>query len=171
METAKRRDAILKQISASKRPLSAGTLAEQFKVSRQIIVGDVALLRAAQHPIIATPRGYILNTFEEAHHYTIACEHDFNDTEKELQIIVDCGGKIDDVIVSHPVYGQLSARLDIASRLDIQQFMEKMESTGAKNLSAISDGIHLHTIDCKDESTYQQIIKQLKNEGLLYQND
>ena len=59
MDSAERRKAILKLLEESEEPVSAGSMAKRFSVSRQIIVGDVALLRASSHAISATPRGFI----------------------------------------------------------------------------------------------------------------
>ena len=57
MRAGERRQAILDYLRHSSRPVSAGFLAERFSVSRQAVVGDVALLRAAGADISATPRG------------------------------------------------------------------------------------------------------------------
>ena len=47
MDGQTRREQILKMLEESEQPISGSTLAHQLGVSRQIIVGDVALLRAA----------------------------------------------------------------------------------------------------------------------------
>ena len=46
MEAASRRQAILDRLRTADRPVSASALAAGLNVSRQIIVGDIALLRA-----------------------------------------------------------------------------------------------------------------------------
>ena len=61
MNAKERRQAILEQLKRAEKPVSATALARQYGVSRQIIVGDVALLRAGGEPISATPRGYVLD--------------------------------------------------------------------------------------------------------------
>ena len=61
LNAKERRQAILEQLKRAEKPVSATALARQYGVSRQIIVGDVALLRAGGEPISATPRGYVLD--------------------------------------------------------------------------------------------------------------
>ena len=60
MEAASRRQAILDRLRTADRPVSASALAAGLNVSRQIIVGDIALLRAGGAEISAPPRGYVL---------------------------------------------------------------------------------------------------------------
>ena len=76
MEAAARRAAILSRLEQAERPVSAAALAREFAVSRQIIVGDVALLRAGGADIAATPRGYVLPRESGALLRTVACVHD-----------------------------------------------------------------------------------------------
>ena len=57
MTAAQRRSAIYAQLTQASAPVSATTFAQRFSVSRQVIVGDIALLRAEGHSITATPRG------------------------------------------------------------------------------------------------------------------
>ena len=57
MTSAQRRQEILSVLQQARQPISAAALAQQFSVSRQIIVGDVALLRAQGQQITAPARG------------------------------------------------------------------------------------------------------------------
>lgn len=166
-----RKDKIIKVISKSEKPISASKLAQQFKVSRQIIVGDVALLRAKGYKIIATPRGYILDHKVNEHIYTIAVSHTQQQMGDELYTIVDLGGSIIDVIVEHPIYGQLTGELHISSRYDVDQFLKKTDCDDAKPLSQLTDGIHLHTIECKDEVIYHRIVDALNEKGYLLKGE
>lgn len=59
MHSDERRKAIADVLRAADAPISASALAEKFSVSRQIIVGDIALLRSSGEEILATPRGYV----------------------------------------------------------------------------------------------------------------
>ena len=59
MTASERRQQIARLLSASQAPISATTLSQELGVSRQIIVGDIALLRAAGQEITATARGYV----------------------------------------------------------------------------------------------------------------
>lgn len=111
MEAAARRQAILDRLRAADRPVSASSLAAEQNVSRQIIVGDIAILRAGGAEISATPRGYVLPQTTDGIKRTIACRHTLAQTGQELDILVDNGCTVLDVIVEHPVYGQLTGQL------------------------------------------------------------
>ena len=66
MTGSERRDQIIKRIQESQVPVSGTQLAKEYEVSRQVIVQDIALIRAAGHKIISTNRGYILNASQSA---------------------------------------------------------------------------------------------------------
>lgn len=169
MNGNKRRELIIKKLIDAATPLSASKLANEFSVSRQVIVGDIAILRASGSKISATPRGYILDAVETKYGFTgiLPCKHGPEDLLKELYIIVDFGATVIDVIVDHPVYGQLSGNLNISSRYDVDLFAKKAEDSSAKPLSVLSDGIHLHTIGCKDEEIFEKIKEKLTEENIL----
>ena len=169
MDASTRRNAVLRALTEADGPVSASTLAAQFSVSRQIIVGDVALLRASGEAISATPRGYVLDRAAEGVRRTVACRHRMEGTERELQIMVDNGCTVLDVVVEHAVYGQLTGQLHIRSRYDVAQFMERLISDGAKPLSSLTDGIHLHTLLCPDEAAFQRTRDALRAEGFLFE--
>lgn len=170
MNADSRRKEILQLLERQSGPLSAGRLAGRLGVSRQIIVGDIALLRASGTDITATPRGYILTRKREGIIYKIPCRHGAEDMCRELQIMVDNGCLVRDVIVEHPVYGQLTGPLDIATRHDVEEFMHKVQQSDAAPLSDLTGGIHLHTVFCPDASAYERIIKALREEGFLYED-
>lgn len=170
MNSTQRRDEILNIIRQSTKPCSATSLANKVKVSRQIVVGDVALLRASGKHIIATPRGYILENKEfDGIVRTIAVTHQEDEVKEELYTIVDQGGTIIDVIVEHPLYGQLSGQLHISSRFDVDQFVTHLQREHVKPLSDLTNGLHLHTIGCIDEMMYERILQTLKQKGFLYE--
>lgn len=162
-----RRRAVEQMLEQAGEPVSATALARQFSVSRQIIVGDVALLRAAGADIVATPRGYVLGRRPAGVERRVACIHRPEEMEAELNAIVDAGGEVADVIVEHPVYGQLTGILGVGSRYDVQEFLRRVRTDGAKPLSDLTGGIHLHTIRCRDDKTFQRIQNSLKNAGFL----
>ena len=124
MTASERRQQIARLLSASQAPISATTLSQELGVSRQIIVGDIALLRAAGQEITATARGYVIPA-QNGLLRRIACIHSAEETRDELDAMVDCGCTVVDVIVEHPVYGQLTAPLHLSSRLDVDQFMKR----------------------------------------------
>lgn len=163
-----RKKKIIEEIRKSTKPISASKLASLFGVSRQIIVGDIALLRASGLNISATPRGYILDEQNQGINHVIAVKHQKEDLADELYTIVDLGGQIIDVIVEHSIYGQLTGPLHISSRYDVDQFLKKVNKDNTKPLSQLTDGLHLHTIQCLDEDTYQRILDALNQKGYLF---
>ena len=138
-----RRQAVAQALEEAVGPVSAAALAERFSVSRQIIVGDVALLRAGGTDILATPRGYLLGGRGGGVERTVACVHAPEEMERELNAIVDAGGEVVDVIVEHPVYGQLTGLLGVRSRYDVAEFVRRVEEHGARPLSASVSYTHL----------------------------
>ena len=167
MEAASRRQAILDQLRTADRPVSASALAAGLNVSRQIIVGDIALLRAGGAEISATPRGYVMPRATDGITRTIACRHTLAQTGQELDILVDNGCTVVNVIVDHRVYGQLVGQLDLSSRYDVSVFIQKVVENGAKPLSDLTGGIHLHTLRCPDEGAYRRVTQALKEAGIL----
>lgn len=169
MTAQERREEIEKLLKKSTESISATTLAKKFSVSRQIIVGDIALLRAAGLKISATPRGYIMNSTIENTDliFTIACNHSKEDTAKELYTIVDNGGTILDVTVEHPIYGEIVGELRISSRYDVDLFLKKTENYKAQPLNKLTGGIHLHRIKCNNKEVMERIIHELKKEKIL----
>lgn len=167
MEAASRRQAILDRLRSADRPVSASALAAGLNVSRQIIVGDIALLRAGGAEISATPRGYVLPRATDGITRTIACRHTLAQTGQELDILVDNGCTVLDVIVEHPVYGQLTGQLQISSRYDVEQFLARICDSDAAPLSMLTGGLHLHTLCCPNEDAYTRACAALKAAGLL----
>lgn len=169
-----RREAIRELLSKNHEVISASALAARLGVSRQIVVGDVALLRAAGEQIIATPRGYLMEGRRDAAILvkTIACKHHTGDAmARELYTIVDNGGEVLDVIVEHPVYGEISGPLKLRSRYDVQEFLKKLERYSAQPLAALTDGIHLHTISCGNEEIFERISKALAEQEILLERN
>lgn len=169
MKAENRREEILKLLRNSDEPISASSIAGQYGVSRQIVVGDIALLRASGESIVATPRGYRLEIEEEPHRIirTIACQHDVSFMEKELQICIDFGCKVLDVIIEHPIYGQIVGQLQLNNRYDISQFIEKIQHQNAHALSELTEGVHLHTIECPSQGACDRVIAALAAENIL----
>ena len=171
MNAQSRRNAIMEVLKAEEKPVSASTLAKQFNVSRQIIVGDIALLRAGGADISATPKGYVLAREREGLVRSIVCKHSgMEEMAQELNICVDHGCYVLDVIVEHPVYGQLAGQLQLSTLYDVSQFLESVAQDKAHVLSELTDGIHLHTLRCPDEAAFQRVQEELDREGLLVKN-
>ena len=167
MRAEERRQAIREILQHSAQPVSATALASQFSVSRQVIVGDIALLRAAGADISATPRGYVI--LQEATGYVrqVACLHDGAGMEAELNVMVDQGCTVLDVIVEHPIYGQLTGPLQLSSRYDVAQFISRSKEAEARPLSLLTEGIHLHTLSCPNEAAFLRVQLALRDMGVL----
>ena len=166
MNSEQRREAILDILTRADKPVSATALAGELAVSRQVIVGDVALLRAAGESVVATARGYVMAHPSE-NRRTVVCCHPPEEVERELNLMVDFGCTVEDVVVEHPLYGQLSGRLDVASRYDVREFLEKSAAGSAKPLSNLTDGIHTHTLRYPDERAFTQLLAALREAGFL----
>ena len=171
MTANQRRQKILESLTATSAPVSASTFASQLDVSRQVIVGDIALMRASGINVAATPRGYVLESDKGGLVRTIACVHAANHLEDELNIIVDNGCEAVDVIVEHPVYGQMKGELRLSSRYDVGCFAKKLHETSAPPLSALTNGIHLHTIRCPDEAAFDRVCSELEKQGILFEQE
>ncbi|MET3683727.1 transcriptional regulator of NAD metabolism [Alkalibacillus flavidus] len=170
LSSEERRRHILNQLKQQQEPETGKALSEAYHVSRQVIVGDIALLKAQNEPIMSTSQGYVyMRDQAETHRFerTIACRHNRAETEDELTILVDHGVYVKDVIVDHPIYGEFKAVLHISNRVDVRRFIEQVQSSEAALLSELTGGVHLHTIAAHDESLLDEAEHALKERGLL----
>ena len=168
MSASQRREEILTLLKKNRgKTLSASLIASHFHVSRQIIVGDIALLRAGGADIVSTARGYLLQGGGEGVVRVITCRHDETGLVEELYVIVDNGGAALDISVEHPVYGVISAPLRIFSRYDVDELARALSEHHAAPLLSLNDGIHSHTISCPDEASYRRICTLLREKGIL----
>ena len=78
MDGNKRRQAIIDILKNSLQPVSGTYLAKTLQVSRQVIVQDIALLRAGDYDIYSTHKGYVLNT-QKVCKRIFKVHHDDND--------------------------------------------------------------------------------------------
>lgn len=166
MDAEARRHEIL-EILGQGEVVSGNELASKLGVSRQVVVQDIAILRAAGHGILSTPQGYRLEGKMQKKARIFACRHDMDRVYDELSTIVDYGGKIVDVIVEHPVYGELKGYLMISSRYDLDNFMNSIKESQGKLLSSLTGGVHLHTVEAESEAVLDRIEKALKDKGFL----
>jgi transcriptional regulator of NAD metabolism len=169
VEGPERRNCIKEILMNAEGPVTGSQLANRFKVSRQVIVQDIALLRASGQDILATPQGYLAVTAFTGTKIlrTFAVKHDFEGLEKELYIFVDNGGKVLDVIVEHPLYGELKGMLMLSTRRDVEEFMKNLHSSNAQPLSLLTEGVHLHTIEADHPETMEMIERDLEKGGIL----
>jgi transcriptional regulator of NAD metabolism len=168
MNTAERRAQILTVLQTASTPITGAALAEQCQVSRQVIVTDVAVLRAGGQSIQASPQGYYLyQPLEGGHQAIVAVQHTPVQTEDELLALVDVGVEVVDVMVEHPIYGEQRGMLHIASRADVRLFIERLQETGARLLSELTDGLHLHTLEARRLEQLDQARNVLRRRGYL----
>ena len=171
MNAIARRRQLLDLISNEDTPVSASSLAKKLDVSRQIIVGDVALLRAQGHEIIATARGYMLiQKLKGENQYLgkVACLHTAKNTKSELYAIVDLEAVVINVIIAHDLYGEITGNLNLKTRKDVDHFMGRAKSSEVKLLSELTQGLHLHTIACRDRAHFEQVARALETGGFLF---
>ena len=169
MTGSDRRQEILKNIKESDRPVSGSKLAKDYDVSRQVIVQDIALLRASGYDIISTNRGYVLEG-QTCAERVFKVRHTDEQLETELCTIVDLGGQVKNVMVNHKVYGHIEAELGITSRRKVKEFLEDIESGKSTPLKNITSDYHYHSVTADSEETLGLIEGELRKLGFLVEN-
>lgn len=167
MSGTERRAEIIRLLTDSPKALSGTYLAGQLGVSRQVIVQDMALLRANGRNIVSTNLGYVLLKSKESVSRVFKVKHTDEEVAEELCMIVDCGGMVKDIFVYHKVYGTVQANLNIKSREDVRRFMEDISSGKSSLLMNITSGYHYHTVTADDEKTLDLIQEKLQDRGFL----
>lgn len=165
-----RRTVLLDKLKHSSTALTGSDLAKFTNVSRQVIVNDMNLLKARNEPIVATSQGYLYIQTESAKlevKHKIVSVHPPEKTKDELFTIVDCGATVKNVIVEHPVYGEITANLHLSSRVEVESFLKSVRETNAQLLSALTNGTHLHVITAPNEEIIQLVIKKLREKGFI----
>ena len=166
MHGSERREQIIRQIQESKAPVSGTKLASLYSVSRQVIVHDIALIRAAGYEIISTNRGYILNQPKTVCRI-FKVQHTDEQLEEEMNTIVDLGGCVDNVMIHHRVYGKMEAELALSSRRKVGAFMEDIRSGKSSPLKNITSNYHYHKVSADSEETLDLIEQELREKGFL----
>lgn len=166
MSGEERRNKIIDLMRVATTPLSGAALGKQTGVSRQVVVQDIALLRTQGYPIVATPRGYVLDVPGTSRR-CFKCHHTNEQTEEELTLIVDLGGCVEDVVVNHRIYGKISAELGIKNRRDVKNFLKDIASGKSTPLLNITSGYHFHHVSAETEEILDEIEFSLKEKGFL----
>lgn len=161
-----RRKHIVEIMRSSEKPISGTALGKATGVSRQVIVQDMALLRTEGYPVLSTARGYMLDEPKACTRLLKLC-HTNEQTEDELNTVVDLGGCILDVMVNHRIYGEVCASLNIKNRRDVQKFMEDLQSGKSVPLMNVTLGYHFHHILAESEEVLCEIEEALKKKGYL----
>lgn len=165
-----RRRAIIDELVRAGKPVSGSAIAKAVGVSRQVVVQDIALLRADGHDIVATNRGYVLR--EGAGHADVPTRmvkvhHGVEDLADELNTIVDLGGSVLNVMVNHRVYGKITADLDIRNRRDVERYLEGIKTGKSFPLMTVTSGYHFHRIAADTVEQLDEIGEALKAKGYL----
>ena len=166
MNGTERREKIVAYIQDSKEPVSGQKLAKVFDVSRQVIVQDMALIRANGVAIMSTHKGYIVEAPKSVSR-VFHVNHTDEQLEDEWYMIVDLGGKVVNVMVDHKVYGKLEAELQITSRHKVRQFVQNMQSGSSSPLKNLTSDLHAHLVEAEDENVLDMIENGLKEMGIL----
>lgn len=168
MTSIERRNEIKKVLISSREPITGQELALTYEVTRQVIVRDIAILRAEGIDIISTPKGYMILKEDHKNIRTIiAVNHNREDMESELKIIVKYGAIVEDVIVEHALYGEIRGMLMLKNMYDVENFCNSFRNYSVEPLSALTNGVHLHTIVCENEEMIESITKELSERGFL----
>lgn len=166
MNGEKRREKILEQIKGSVFPISGSWMANFHKVSRQVIVQDIALLRAQKHDVISTSSGYMLRNPSKLQRLFHVI-HDDESILDELFTIVDLGGQIINVQIEHPAYGSFGAELNVRSRKDAEKLMESISSGRSRPLKNLTQNRHSHLVEAETEEDLDMIENELRRKGYL----
>lgn len=170
MDGNTRRKEIISCLTSRTEPLNGTELARKFGVSRQVIVQDIALLRAENLEILSTNKGYILYqpvNRRGGHTAVILVQHTAERTIDEMRTIVEYGGRMLDVFVDHDLYGQIRADLVINDMEDAEEFCRKMQDSASRPLKELTGDCHYHTIAAPSEKVLELIKKELKEKGIL----
>ncbi|EJO5348928.1 transcription repressor NadR [Clostridium botulinum] len=168
MNSIERRKSIENMLIKDNNPIKGNEIGKQLGVTRQVIVKDIAILRASGKNIIATPEGYLIpNENKQLIRRIVAVSHNSKDIKDELDTIIKFGGIVEDVVVEHPVYGEIKAMLMIKSMYDIDNFIKNIQNNKAEPLLILTGGIHLHTISSDSEQVMNKIIEELKKKNYL----
>ena len=168
MEGKHRREKLIALLQQTDVPMSGTDLARRLGVSRQVIVQDIALLRAVDKNILSTNKGYVLHVPEQGSDCvkrSFAVNHNKEQIQDELYTIVDYGGKVLDVVVEHDIYGQITVDLILCNRLDVDEFIERIGYSKSLPLNVLTDGAHWHTVEAASEKVLDKIEEKLREKG------
>lgn len=171
MDANSRRKKIMETISHADKPITGSELALLLGVTRQIVVQDIALLKAGGAPMLSTISGYIFLSSVSKNRClkVFTCYHKtLPEAEVELKIMVQNGGMVRDVIVDHPIYGEITGNLMLGSMAAVDSWLQRVRESNSMMLTTITNGIHMHTVEATEEETLNKIEHALRDAGLLY---
>lgn len=165
-----RREQILQMLKKQGFPMSGATLAKHFSVSRQVIVQDIALMRAENHRILSTNKGYLYRTEEQDNTQpkrVFYVKHTTDEVLDEFMTVIELGGKVLDVAVEHELYGQIRVDLLIETQQDARDFVDRLSACKDNPLKVLTDDCHYHTVAAPSEKLLDLIQKELKEKDFL----
>jgi transcriptional regulator of NAD metabolism len=165
-----RRDQLLRLLKESAEPVCGTALAKKFQVSRQVIVQDIALMRAERHPVLSTNKGYLYRSEDQTDHQpkrVFCLQHRDDQVLEEFRAILELGGRILDVAVEHELYGQIRMDLLIETDQDAQNFVARADACGNRPLMTLTCGCHYHTVAAPSEKLLDLIEAELQKKGFL----
>jgi len=166
LTVSERRREILTLLQETDAPIAAKDLAVRFHVSRQVIVQDLAVIRVAHPNIISTYRGYLFQ-LTTTHSREFKLRHTDDEAEDELNLIVDLGGRVQNVSISHKFYGRVTAEMNISSRQDVHEYITALCSGESRHLSNATGGYHYHLVEALSEDRLDMIQDSLCAHGFL----
>jgi len=171
MHGNERRERIRKDLRKSLKAIKGSDFAKKYGVSRQVIVQDIALLRAVGEQIISTADGYIYFSYHmNKPKRVFAVKHEPNEIGKEFQGIIDHEGTILNVFINHPIYGDLVADMEIETQDDLNDYLKTCEEVEFTQLMALTDNVHFHTVEANSEEALDKIEESLKSLGFLIES-
>ncbi|MDZ5725298.1 transcription repressor NadR [Acetobacterium carbinolicum] len=166
MKKKQRQNDIIKTLRSSQEPVSGTALSEIFKVSRQSIVSDIALLKAAHYNIISTNKGYVI-VDPPPKEKVFKVYHSHEEIGDELYTIIDAGGFVKDVFIIHDLYGKIQVNLLLATRADVDKFVTGLEEKKTSPLMKLTGKVHFHTVEAASEGILLAVEKSLQEKGYL----
>ena len=170
MTGEQRRSEIRRMLQQAQQPLTGTALAKGLHVSRQVIVQDIALMRAEHLPILSTNKGYLLRA-------DAACapqpkrvffvRHTTEQVLEEFMTVIDLGGRILDVSVEHELYGSIRADLLIENAQDALEFTQRLAACRDTPLKVLTGDCHFHTVTAPSEKLLDLIEAELKSRGFM----
>lgn len=170
MNGEERRRTLLQMLMAAREPMSGTALARELGVSRQIIVQDIALMRAERHDIVSTNKGYLCRATDFSNTQpkrVFFVRHTTEQVLEEFMTVIDLGGRILDVAVEHELYGPIRAELLIENAQDAHDFVRRLESCRDNPLKVLTDDCHFHTVAAPSEKLLDLIEEELRSRGFL----
>ena len=170
MTGSQRRQKLLALLEEAQSPLSGTALARQLQVSRQVIVQDIALMRAENHNILSTNKGYLCRPDAAGNAQPMRVffvRHTTQQVLEEFLTVIDLGGRILDVAVEHELYGPIRVDLLIESRADAEDFVRRLAVCQDNPLKVLTDDCHFHTVAAPTEKLLDLIEAELREKGYL----